>query len=401
MSNMNSLKNNRTGGDHTSLKVLVGGMLGMVVAMGIGRFAFTPILPLMQRDLGLSNSSAGWLAATNYLGYLIGATLCSLAPQVLRSRTITGMALITSIATTLCMGLTLSTFWWEVMRLGGGIASAILFIIISSEVAETLSQRGHSQWFGALYSGIGLGIALSGLMVPWFDRQGGWATAWLGSGCLAIVAAWTGLALGRQRAGLQFDAPVTTKPCNHQQNLRPLVIAYFLEGLGYIVTATFIVAIIARTPGIANFAPYSWVAVGLAAAPSTLLWPLWAKRVGNKTVLLTAFCLQAAGILISSKADSLLAVLFSAVSFGATFLGIVAVTLAEGIRRWPADSRQATAILTTSFSLGQIIGPAVAGVLADRQSDFTLPLLLASACVMSGGVIILLDRHFVGLQPKR
>jgi len=78
----------------TAFKVLIGGMLGMVVAMGIGRFVFTPILPLMQRDLGMSNTVAGWLAGLNYLGYLGGAIICSIAPQLLRSRLITGGALV-------------------------------------------------------------------------------------------------------------------------------------------------------------------------------------------------------------------------------------------------------------------------------------------------------------------
>ena len=76
--------------DRSVICILLGGILGMVVAMGIGRFAFTPILPLMQRDLAMSNTVAGWLAGLNYLGYLVGAILCSMTPQLLRSRLITG-----------------------------------------------------------------------------------------------------------------------------------------------------------------------------------------------------------------------------------------------------------------------------------------------------------------------
>ncbi|MDH3809498.1 MAG: YbfB/YjiJ family MFS transporter, partial [Desulfuromonadales bacterium] len=122
--------------DRSVLYILVGGMLGLVVAMGIGRFAFTPILPLMQRDLAMSNTVAGWLAGLNYLGYLAGAVLCSISPQVLHSRFVTGSALLLSLVTTLFMGLTVSSFWWGTMRLVGGWASAILFIVISAEVGE-------------------------------------------------------------------------------------------------------------------------------------------------------------------------------------------------------------------------------------------------------------------------
>ena len=76
--------------DWQAVRVLLGGMLGLVVVMGIGRFAFTPILPLMQRDLAMSHTLAGWLAGLNYLGYLLGAILCSVSPHILRSKIFTG-----------------------------------------------------------------------------------------------------------------------------------------------------------------------------------------------------------------------------------------------------------------------------------------------------------------------
>lgn len=84
LNNYDSRQNERS-----VLYLLVGGMLGLIVAMGIGRFAFTPILPLMQRDLAMSNTLAGWLAGLNYLGYLVGAVLCSAVPRLLRSRLVT------------------------------------------------------------------------------------------------------------------------------------------------------------------------------------------------------------------------------------------------------------------------------------------------------------------------
>lgn len=381
--------------DHrAALKVLIGGMLGMVVAMGIGRFVYTPILPLMQRDLGISNSLAGGLATLNYLGYLLGALLCSFAPQLLRNRFVGAVALLTSIATTFGMGLTLSVFWWGTMRLAGGIASALLFIVISAEVAETLTRRNVGHWLGALYGGVGCGIAISGLVVPQFDRLGGWSVAWLGSGLLAVVLAAVGVFLGRQR---EHTAPLAITQTGSDGILRSLWLlagAYFFQGLGYITTATFIVAIIATTPGLEAIAPYSWVAVGIAAIPSTTIWPLLAKRIGNKIALLAAYGIQTVGILVSIKAESVFEVLFVAISFGGTMLGIVALTLAEGNRRLPSESRRVAAILTTCFGLGQMLGPLLSGMLADIQQGFSLPLLLAAACVALGGFLITVDRRY-------
>lgn len=398
---LQSMKENMPKGHFSSqrpeleaLKILLGGMLGMVVAMGIGRFAFTPVLPLMQRDLAMSNTMAGWLAGLNYLGYLAGAVGCSLRPRLLRSRPVTGGALAVSIATTLLMGTTVSPFCWGMLRLAGGIASAILFIVISAEVVEALTRRGYSYWIGALYGGIGIGIALSGIVVPLLDRVGAWSGSWIGMGLIAAICAGTGISLGRKRNLIRPLTIDTSVKAGSLQNLWPLAVAYFFEGLGYIVTATFIVAIIAFTPGLEAFAPYTWVATGLAAMPSTIFWTQLGRYIGTKAALSCAFILQASGIIVSIGADSVGEVLFAAVTFGGTFLGIVALTLVEGNRRTPHDSRRATAVLTVCFSLGQILGPILAGILADTANGFALPLALAAGCVFSGCLFVIFDRSY-------
>ena len=150
-------------------RILSGGILGMMVAMGIGRFAYTPILPLMERDLGLSHAEVGSLASFNYLGYLLGAVACSFFPGLLRSMPVNVGALAASITTTLFMGAFASPLWWGVLRFVAGVASAILFVVIAVEVTEALAKRGETRIGGALYGGIGLGIALSGLTVPRLD----------------------------------------------------------------------------------------------------------------------------------------------------------------------------------------------------------------------------------------
>ncbi|MDG5467640.1 YbfB/YjiJ family MFS transporter [Deltaproteobacteria bacterium IMCC39524] len=380
--------------ERSVLYILVGGMLGLVVAMGIGRFAFTPILPLMQRDLAMSNTVAGWLAGLNYLGYLAGAVLCSISPQILRSRFVTGSALLLSLVTTLFMGLTVSAFWWGTMRLVGGWASAILFIVISAEVGEALTRRGYGHWVGALYAGVGFGIAISGLIVPQLDLIGGWSFSWIGMGVIASVLAVFGILLGRRRDLVQSLTINKSERSGSLRVVRLLAVAYFFEGLGYIVTATFIVAIITVTPGLESFAPYSWVAVGLAAVPSTLFWPYLARHIGSQRALLSAYALQAAGILVSIHADTVFEVVFAAISFGGTFMGIVAMTLAEGNQRMRGEGGRAAAFLTASFGVGQVLGPVLAGILADLQQGFALPLMLAAACVILGGIFIALDKRF-------
>lgn len=369
-------------------------MLGLIVVMGIGRFAFTPILPLMQRDLAISNTLAGWLAGLNYLGYLLGAILCSVVPRILRWKLFTGGNLVLSLVTTIFMGATTSGLWWGIMRFSGGFATAIVFIVIAAEVGEALLRRGYGHWTGALYCGVGAGVAISGLLVPQFDKVGDWSLTWYGMGILALLLAVLGIVLGRSREMDQDAAAEKKKSSASLSPVKLLAVAYFFEGLGYIVTATFIVAIISATPGLEGFAPYSWVAVGLAAVPSTIFWPYMVRRIGARPALVSAYLVQACGILVSIGADSVFGVVFAAATFGGTFMGIVAMTIGEGSRRMPGAAGLAAAFLTACFGVGQVIGPIVAGFLADLQQGFGLSLLLAATSVLLGTFFLVIDREF-------
>ncbi len=378
------------------VRVLIGGILGMMVAMGIGRFAFTPILPLMQRDLGVSHSLAGGLASLNYSGYLAGALLCAIWPGVLRSVPVNIGALGACIATTLLMALTTDPFWWGALRLLGGTASALLFVAIAIEVSEILAQSRHSNWSSALYGGIGLGIALSGAVVPLLDRFNGWRGAWLGMGALSVVLALIGVTVAGKRRGAVAvpDGGAAPAAAGCLSGLARLATAYLFEGVGYIVSATFLVTMVAHTPGLAGFASWSWVAVGLAAAPSTVIWQRTAARIGVRPALTVAYLLQAGGILLSINAATPFTAGLAAIIFGGTFLGIVALSMAEAGRRCAAEGRRAAAVMTVCFGAGQVVGPSLAGFLADKQGGFALPLLLAGIVVASGAVLTATDGHF-------
>jgi predicted MFS family arabinose efflux permease len=374
--------------------VLAGGILGMMVAMAIGRFVFAPILPMMQRDLGLSHGTAGLLASLNYLGYLAGAVGCSLRPSLLRSGLFNLAALCASIGTTFLMGMTTVPALWGAFRFVSGVASAVLFVAISIEVAERMARAGAERWTGGLYGGIGLGIALTGTLAPRLDALGGWRAAWIGMGALGVALSLLGVALAHKRSPALDVAARASDAEGDLGSIRVLAAAYFLEGLGYVVSVTFIVAMVARTPGLETFAPWSWVAVGLAAAPSTLLWQAAGRKVGVKAALLLAYAIQCAGILIGIDAGTVPRVLLSAACFGGTMLGIVTLAMAEGNRRAGREARRSAAILTACFGLGQMLGPPIAGRIADARGGFTLPLLMAAAAVAAGAVLVAIDGKF-------
>ena len=377
-----------------AMRVLAGGVFVMMVAMGIGRFAFTPILPLMQRDLGISHILAGSLASLNYAGYLLGALLCAMLPSLLRNIFVNVGTLVASIATTLLMGLTVSPFSWGILRFIGGVASAMLFVVIAIEVSETLARSCLSRWNSVLFSGVGLGIALSGLLVPFLDRLGGWSAAWLGMGAVAIVLAIAGIGLAGRGHGAVRVPYGAVHTAGTLKGIGRLATVYFLEGVGYIVSATFLVTMIAHTPGLSGFAPWSWVAVGLAAAPSTILWQIAANRMGLRLILSLTYLLQAVGIFLSINAATAVTSGVAAAIFGGTFMGITALAMAEGTRRAGAEGRRAAAIMTACFGAGQVVGPPLAGLLADQLGGFSLALFMAGTLVVIGGILVATDSNF-------
>lgn len=382
--------------DRRALRVLLGGILGLIVAMGIGRFSFTPILPLMQRDLGINHSLAGNLAALNYIGYLLGAVLCSTTPRLLNSSIFNVGALLTSILSTFLMAWTTSPALWGLLRFTGGLASAFLFVLIAIEVSEALIRSNHSRWGTALYGGVGLGIAISGVAVPLLDRLGNWQTTWFGMGVLAVLLSTAGVLLaGKRKSALDLpEATPVQAGHGNLKNITRLAIAYFLEGFGYIISGTFLVTIIVNTPGLTGFAPLSWVAVGLAAAPSTIIWQQVANRFSVRQALIAAFTMQAFGIFLSSIASNVFTAILSAIIFGGTFMGIVALVMVEGGRRSGKDGRRAAAVLTACFGGGQVLGPPLAGFLADWQGGFTLSLIIAGLVVSAGAVLVATDKGF-------
>ncbi len=370
-------------------RVLTGGMLGLAVAMGIGRFAFTPILPAMQRDTGLSHLMAGQLASWNYLGYLAGSLGLTLFITLRRSRALYPGALTASCLTTIAMGLTHSPVGWSVLRFMGGMASSLVFIALAALVIPYLISMGKAGRTSLLFSGVGLGIAFTGALTPLLDRMAGWRGGWIGLGVVAAVLSFVSWRLIAPIHSVAFPSNASSAGASR---IGMLVTAYFLEGLGYIVTATFLVTIVKSTPGMANWAAASWIVVGLSAAPSTVIWQALSVRFGWRKATTAAYLLQAGSLFISVKAAGPIGILFSAAAFGGTFMGITSLSMGEGARRSGANQSHTAAILTMAFALGQIAGPVCAGWLAQSAGSFRLSLGLAGGCVLAGGILTWLDR---------
>ncbi|TWA68418.1 putative MFS family arabinose efflux permease [Azospirillum baldaniorum] len=373
------------------VRVLIGGVLVLVISMGVGRFAFTPILPAMQAATGLGTDAAGLLASLNYLGYFLGALGVGLVPQGAARTAVFRTALIASVTSTAGMGFTEGMAAWAVLRFVSGLASAGLFILGIAMTLDALARAGRESWTGWLYTGVGLGIASSGLFVAVMGDRLGWRGdwLWLGLACLGFgTLSWLWVSDAPREPGHMAAARPTPAP-----SLRPsapmvlLTLAYFLEGAGYIVTGTFLVAILKTMPETAQLGAAAWMVTGLAAMPSGIVWAAAGRRLGLWRALILAHVVQTVGILLPIT-GSPAAALLSAVLFGGTFVGIVTLSFTLGRHLSGGASARVIGALTAVYGLGQIIGPVPAGLVVARTGSFDSALLGAAAAVLAGALLL-------------
>lgn len=392
--------------DYRLRRILIGGVLALALAMGIGRFAYTPILPTMQERFALTNAAAGALASSNYLGYLLGAILAAFVPAGRLQDTLLRVSLILAAASTVLVGLTTDFAAWLALRFLAGLSSAGVFVFASAVVLGELSRRGRSGLSGRFYAGVGLGVVLSGLVVlPLNGLLAGepvaWRADWLCLGALSAVLvvpcwAWlpSGVTAGKAGSGGAEPADRVSGspgrvPAGAVLAVVLLCVAYFLEGGGYIVTGTFLPSIVEDLPGLGDLGVGSWVLVGVAAAPSTVLWARAARRMGHATALLLAYLVQAVGIALPALSGAAWAAAASAVLFGGTFVGIAALTLTYARRVVGVRAAGlAIGLLTAAFGFGQVLGPPVAAALAEGPNGFGLALFAAASAVALGGLLM-------------
>ncbi|MFG1959451.1 YbfB/YjiJ family MFS transporter [Nonomuraea sp. NPDC049028] len=380
-------------------RVVGQGAAALAAGMGIGRFAYTAILPLMLAHAGLSPQLGASLATANYIGYLLGAVVAIIAPAMAASRTTLRLSLVILIATLALIPLThVGALWW-LLRLVAGIASSLIFVVAVNAMLTGL--RGHAHHLtGWAFGGIGAGIALSGVVVLILRTAGTWQQAWWTTA--ALTAVFTVLAWPLHASPTSPHAAPVPPRRGDAVGLRwfgALLVGYTLEGTGYIIAGTFLVAAIDQTaPGWVGSS--AWILVGLGALPSSALWAWLSRTWSRPTLLLVALVVQAVGIALPVLVSGVAVALVSAVLFGATFLGIASLTLAVGAHlRIP----RAVAILTTGYSVGQILGPLVVTPLLHQ--GYNQALLVGAALVALAAVATAALRHrfphHLGPLPRR
>lgn len=388
------------------LKVLTAGVLSLILMVGIARFSYTPMLPIMQQQAGLGISDGGWLATINFTGYLCGALIASLISDLVIKDRLYRFGLVVAVLSTAGMGLT-DNFWlWSVLRFLAGLSSAAGMLIGSGLILNWLIRHNYHSELGIHFSGIGLGIVLCSiaveLMSPYFDWNEQWLLLTL-LGSLILIPAWRWLPPPNTSALTNNGKAMVDAPPS-STFLRLLMVSYFCAGVGYVVTTTFIVAIIDQLPGLEGKGIWTFMIIGLAATPAAILWDLFARRFGNLNALICASVLQIIGILLPVLGAGLFWTIVGAILFGGTVVGMVSLVLTMAGRYYPTRPAKMMGKMTLSYGAAQIVAPAVTGLLAERNGNYNNGLYLAATMMVLGTVILLMlkvleRREAKALQP--
>ncbi|MCG8015205.1 MAG: YbfB/YjiJ family MFS transporter [Candidatus Thiodiazotropha sp. 'RUGA'] len=372
------------------LKILVAGILSLILTLGIARFAYTPLLPIMQQQAGLGISEAGWLASINYIGYLSGAIIAALISDLMLKDRLYRIGLIVAVVTTIGMGMT-ENFWiWSMLRFFAGLSSAAGLLLGSGLILNWLIRHDHRSELGIHFSGLGAGIAICAALVEVMKSHLDWSQQWLLLsllGLILIFPAWHWLPRPETQSVTQSGQSMTDNPPS-SLFLRLFMVVYFCAGVGYVVSATFIVAIVDRLPGLDGQGAWTFLLLGLAATPACILWDLIARKTGYLNALIIASILQIIGILLPVvKADLILAML-GALLFGATFIGIVSLVLTMAGRYYPTRPAKMMGKMTVAYGIAQILAPAVTGAVAAYSGNYHLGLYLAAGMMVIGTTIL-------------
>ena len=369
------------------------GLTAIAVAMGIGRFAFTPILPMMQEDAGLSVAGGGWLASANYFGFLLGAVWAiNLRVQ---HTTLVRWGLVVIGIVTLWMGLEHRFAPWLVLRALAGIANAWVQIFAFAWCMEKLAEVQRPLLNSVVFAGVGTGIASAGgFCLVLMQANAGSDKAWIALGLLSLIATaliWRTFGADDDAAMEENRQPAAQGRLWNADSLR-LVICFGASGYGYIIPATFL-PVMAREliPDPLVFG-WSWPLFGIAAALAPLATARLARLFGDRRLWILSHLFMAFGVALPVWWSTIGGIMISALLVGSTFMINAMTSMQEARTVGGPHTTSLMAAMTAAFATGQIIGPISVSYMVGADADFSKPLLIASFILVASAYVLTIRR---------
>mgnify|MGYP000096556196 FL=1 len=376
--------------------LILTGIAALTIAVGIGRFSYTPILPYMISELNLTTTEAGLIASSNYLGYLLGS-LIPIFPQFPKNiRSIFIYSIFISIISLFAMGLTNTFEVFILIRFIHGIFSAFVLILGTSLIVSHVQKKGKIFLGTAHFSGVGLGMALSAIVVSYLGFLNfTWDELWFSIGILAIMLSFQIIKFTPiQKAEVKYNLKSKNKT---SLGFSLITISYGLYGFGYVAFGTFISTMSRLTPGLEKTEPYVWFVVGVTGIPSVFFWNWFGSKIGNDIGLFLANLILGLGVLFSVLINNEFGIFISCILFGLSFVPITSMCLLEGQERFSGSFIVSTAILTFSFSIGQMIGPYLSGLLTDYYNSFFFSMIISGIVLIFGSLLMINPKRFLNI----
>ena len=376
--------------------LILTGIAALTIAIGIGRFSYTPILPYMISELKLTTTDAGLIASSNYLGYLLGS-LIPIFPQFPKNiRSIFIYSIFISIISLFAMGLTNTFEIFILIRFIHGVFSAFVLILGTSLIVSHVQKKGKIFLGTAHFSGVGLGMALSAIVVSYLGFLNfTWDELWFSIGILAIMLSFQIIKFTPiQKAEVKYNLKSKNKT---SLGFSLITISYGLYGFGYVAFGTFISTMSRLTPGLEKTEPFVWFVVGITGIPSVFFWNWFGSKIGNDIGLFLANLILGLGVLFSVLINNEFGIFISCILFGLSFVPITSMCLLEGQKRFSGSFIVSTAILTFSFSIGQMIGPYLSGLLTDYYNSFFFSMTISGIVLIFGSLLMINPNRFLNI----
>jgi predicted MFS family arabinose efflux permease len=370
--------------------------LAPTVGLGIGRFAYSLVLPDMRETLGWSYSAAGFMNTINAAGYLAGALMAS---KLIKRFGLAAAVRWGTLACVLSLALSAISGNFVVLsfaRLLVGVGAAFAFVAGAALAARIAQSRLAQADFllSLFYAGPGLGILTSGLIAPFVLQAfgpGSWWIVWCAMTLLAVVLTIPLLMAPIDTGnGLADSVPASFA-------IRPILIylaGYFLFGAGYIAYMTFMIAYVRDAGGGAAAQSAFWCLIGVSAFATPWLWRRVLARDSGGLSTAIILGVNTLGAALPLLGHSALWLAVSALVFGVSFFAIVGSTTAFVRFNYPpAAWPKGIAAMTIAFGIGQTLGPTVVGAVTDAFGSLSYALNASAALLALGAIAAAFQRR--------
>lgn len=372
--------------------VMFAGICALVLTMGIARYSFTPMIPYMQDQTGMSESLAGWLAGWSYIGYLVGLFMVWLMRDLRLKDYFFRYGLFLAVFTTMIMAFHDHRLVWYLSRFFAGISTALGFMLGTGLVLKWLMHNNQKEEMGLHFAGAGLGIIAGAVVVEYAANSLlgglGWRGQWFalaGFGALLLLPAFFLMPFP--------DAEQIEEAGNIDRSQEPserwltlLTLAYICAGFSNTVNVTFTSLITEYIP-LENQGSIMWLYVGIAAAPAPFVWDRIARKIGYLNSIRAAFAINIISnflMVMIPATMSYTMVMASSLLFGFAFMGIVSLTLTIIGNKYRYRATQVMAQLTLGYCIAQILSPIISGIVAEMTGSFNVSLIVVSAIMLLG-----------------